>query len=327
MSMMILLVMGMIVNALAFEKGDVYLTFNVVDEDGTPVEGASVRGGAWWPDNVRRTKDGTFSDTSDTDGVAHAELIVYADMNVIAEKEGHYKYSTTYNVWDPKSHGMTLKNGRWQPWGQTNTIVLKRILNPVPMYVKRVNEAVPVLGKSVGYDLEKGDWVAPYGKGVTSDLIFNAKGIRKDMFDSEMQIRVSFSNLHDGIQLYTVPLHRESPTGSQFISDHNAPDSGYQDEYVFDQLVRGNKRINVNSRDEQMAYFRVRSKVDSDGNLMSAQYGKMYGDIYGCWRDGKLTVRFLYYLNPTPNDRNMEFDSNRNLFPSTRRYNPIRYRP
>jgi hypothetical protein len=27
-----------------------------------------------------------------------------------------------------------------------------------------------------------------------------------------------------------------------------------------------------------------------------------------------LTVDFYYYLNPTPNDRNMEFDMKRNLF-------------
>ena len=33
--------------------------------------------------------------------------------------------------------------------------------------------------------------------------------------------------------------------------------------------------------------------------------------FFGCT---KRTLRFTYYLNPTPNDRNMEFDPKRNLF-------------
>jgi hypothetical protein len=35
-----------------------------------------------------------------------------------------------------------------------------------------------------------------------------------------------------------------------------------------------------------------------------AHYGKIYGDF----------MNFTYYLNPTPNDRNVEFDPKRNLF-------------
>jgi hypothetical protein len=50
-------------------------------------------------------------------------------------------------------------------------------------------------------------------------------------------------------------------------------------------------------------YIRVRTKVDDRGNIVSAHYGKIYGDF----------MQFKYYLNPTINDRNVEFDPKQNL--------------
>ena len=62
--------------------------------------------------------------------------------------------------------------------------------------------------------------------------------------------------------------------------------------------------------------FRIRTVLDDMGNIVSARYGKIYGPIEYGESDtnpgGK--VRFTYYLNPTPNDRNVEFDPERNLF-------------
>jgi hypothetical protein len=45
--------------------------------------------------------------------------------------------------------------------------------------------------------------------------------------------------------------------------------------------------------------------LDSNGNAKSALYGKIYGDT--------MMMNFHYYLNPTPNDRNVEFDPKQNL--------------
>jgi hypothetical protein len=47
----------------------------------------------------------------------------------------------------------------------------------------------------------------------------------------------------------------------------------------------------------------VRTVLDEQGNVKSALYGKIYGDF----------MHFSYYLNPTPNSRNVEFDPKRNL--------------
>ena len=59
-----------------------------------------------------------------------------------------------------------------------------------------------------------------------------------------------------------------------------------------------------NEHDPNRIYlFRVRTVEDHDGNIVSARYGKIYGDF----------MQFSYYLNPTPNDRNIEFDPKQNL--------------
>ena len=43
--------------------------------------------------------------------------------------------------------------------------------------------------------------------------------------------------------------------------------------------------------------------MDYSGNIVSAHYGKIYGDF----------MTFKYYLNPTPKSRNVEFDPKQNL--------------
>jgi hypothetical protein len=45
--------------------------------------------------------------------------------------------------------------------------------------------------------------------------------------------------------------------------------------------------------------------------VKSALYGKIAGPI-SCGAQGY--IEFTYYLNPTPNDRNMESDPTKNLF-------------
>ena len=63
--------------------------------------------------------------------------------------------------------------------------------------------------------------------------------------------------------------------------------------------------------------FRVRTKYDERGNVIEAYYGKIYGDIVMGWSyQGVSSVSFLYYFNPTLNDRNLEWDMKNNLCPN-----------
>ena len=59
---------------------------------------------------------------------------------------------------------------------------------------------IPATNQSCGYDLEKSDWVAPYGKGLVADMIFNLKRRYANVNDFEVNLDATFSNPLDGIQ-------------------------------------------------------------------------------------------------------------------------------
>ena len=66
---------------------------------------------------------------------------------------------------------------------------------------------------------------------------------------------------------------------------------------------------------DQNYIFRVRTKVNERGEIISALYGKIHGRIEtGGYLQPLPRLQFTYYLNPTPNDRNIEFDPEKNLF-------------
>jgi hypothetical protein len=170
----------------------------------------------------------------------------------------------------------------------TFTLMLKKIGKPIPMYAKSITYIkFPIFNKPIGYDLTIGDWVAPYGKGANTDFLFAENHVDAK---SGYTFTVSFPNPGDGIQ----GLTRDWSLGvSGLVSFHEAPIDGYQPKYEKTQM----------SNPDRIYYFRVRTKLDENGNVVSAHYGKIYGDF----------MQFRYYFNPTPNNRNIEFDPKQNL--------------
>ena len=196
-------------------------------------------------------------------------------------------------------------------------IVIKQIKSPVPMYAKNliVGLGGPLKlpsydGNSYGYDLVIGDWVVPHGKGILSDFIFKFEGEFSDqpygrLTNYDNKFRVSFSNANDGIIAWEGTSEAGRTYGSELVSGYEAPKEGYQDTWVRRTWKEKGGYHQTTSNMDRNFYFRVRTKVDEKGNIISAHYGKIYGDF----------MSFIYYLNPTPNDRNVEFDPKRNLLP------------
>jgi hypothetical protein len=146
-----------------------------------------------------------------------------------------------------------------------------------------------------------GDWVSPNGKGVSTDIIFTGKLNRKDRNDFDYKLTVSFPKPDDGIQEFIVP---DAEKGSGLRSPHEAPTNGYQTAVVKTMSHHPGQGAKDDMNDPNRNYFfRVRTVKDHEGNIVSAHYGKIYGDF----------MQFSYYLNPTPNDRNIEFDLKQNL--------------
>jgi len=183
------------------------------------------------------------------------------------------------------------------------------------MYVKSVNLGVPVFDKPIAFDLMIGDWLAPYGKGINTDIVFTAHNEKRSEFDWDYKLVVSFPNSGDGIQQFSVP---DAEKGSALHSLHEAPTNNYQPQWVQTMACRPHIGGYSGNRDENRNYyFRVRTKLDENGNVVSALYGKIYGDF----------MQFRYYLNPTPNSRNIEFDPKQNLFKAKKSRDSTNFAP
>ena len=74
-------------------------------------------------------------------------------------------------------------------------------------------------------------------------------------------------------------------------------------EWIQWRMRRPGQPVDTNRDENRNYFFRVRTVLDEEGNVKSALYGKIYGDF----------MQFRYYLNPTLNDRNVEFDPEHNL--------------
>ena len=221
-----------------------------------------------------------------------------------------------YITWPPHYEFDEVVNGRWVPENPTIEVVLKRIKNPIPMYAKEVGPVrpldIPVLGKEVGFDLMEADWVVPYGTGRVSDFIFKMERRFVSVYDFDSTFAINFSNDRDGIISARKPVHQ----GSELRLDYEAPKDGYMPSVLKRAYAHPpSKLITTGIDPDQNYYFRVRTVLDKNGKIESAHYGKIHGDFgFARFRDNR-GVQFRYYLNPTPNDRNLEFDPERNLFP------------
>ena len=229
--------------------------------------------------------------------------------------------------------------GNWLPDNLVATIRLQRVEHPIPIMVKQVewrNWRQGLLGLQgsnavLRLDMVKGDWLPPYGHGETSDL-----EIASELQITGKERRFLRATASEGDVLFYDLVQTIRPAGADdCISElQSDPTSGIKIRHGSDEgrgarIVRRQgrrKRFSMGGEwygkrfddtDENRCYtFRIRSRYDERGNLAEARYGKIYGDFKfeGHLDRGIISVRFLYYLNPTPLDRNLEWDRRNNGF-------------
>ena len=295
------------------EKAQAQVTFHVVTDDGKPVANVDVTASTflYWDRKEGFGKD-VYQDIkgrTDKDGMT---TITFASER----GDVHYGIHDVpgyYPTWNLEYQFKEIKDGKWQPWNPILELEFKPILKPIPMYARKKGAikpfAIPAIGQPVGFDMMAGDWVAPHGKGSVSDMLFTLT--EKVPYVSAEQpfdvtLTVTFTNKGDGIQSVLVPLNR----GSEFRLPRYAPEDGYEPQLVKEIAHATGEPIASGTREDQNYFVRVRTVLDEKGKVQSALYAKIDGDIQ-FW--GNRKTRFTYYLNPNPNDRNMEFDLKQNL--------------
>jgi hypothetical protein len=225
---------------------------------------------------------------------------IYSAIGGVFEKEGYYK--TIGSFW------------RWKEWekvppSSTNfTIVMKRIINPVPIKTKEVSLFFPQFETPFGFDYEIGDWIFPNGKGKVEDMRLTLSGRYSSKSDYDMTMLVAFPDGHDGMQPFFVPP--EDGSGllhSKLPPPQIAPDSGYARTLErFTRLQPPNRRGYSSYDATKRWIFRTRTAVDDKGDIIAANYGWTTTDMIFAPGKGVGNIRFTYYYNPDPHSRSLE---------------------
>ncbi len=289
-------------NANALFKNTKF-TVLVLSEEGEPVPGIRVGVGL-----EKNTRWGT--DSSGQTGISGAD----GKTTFTGQSNGHITYGGSKDGYYPSYYDYDFEDlgtFGWEPWNPELKIVMRKIVDPVPMYARNAKFSkltIPVIGKEVGFDLIAVDWMPPYGKGLHADFIFYQEKRVASWRDYDAMVRITFSNRKDGI----IKINEDLQNGSEFKLPRFAPESGYENNLLIQQRNRPGKAwISGFDRNDNFI-FRIRSQ-EKDGKIISAMYGKIIGPIeIGPTKD-PTGLYFKYYLNPD-GTRNLEFDPDRNLF-------------
>ena len=221
--------------------------------------------------------------------------------------------------------------GVWQPDNLVATITLQRIEHPIPLFIKRfenggadyVNSDLFAKGEGcLQLDLMKGEWLPPVGNGERADVVFtrlphedlgigtNFNGRTAISYRDSMA--VVFAGKGNGLEEVPCP----DMAGLMIREAHM---DGYRQEYLCWKGRMSDLKYSSHFDRRRNFVFRIRTQYDENGKIKSAYYGKIYGDIDFKKLIGSAVAvaapSFCYYLNPSENDTNLEWDMKNNLCP------------
>lgn len=282
------------------------LTILAVDDDQLPLSNMQVH--VWLSESAIR--DGW----TDNNGIFIAEgPCTIKDIPITILKEGFYDSRTRYEYPNYQS----IIDHKWQPWNPLVKVLVRRIVKPIPMYAKQLHVVVPVLDQLVGFDLVKADWIVPYGVGEVADVMFQIKKRWVDVHDFESSLDLLLPNKGDGLQETSLSPSKDST----FKLGRSAPTEGYD---IINMHLSDSSKSYFVPDEQQSFYFRIRTVTNDSRQDSSALYGKIRTYIGFDARKNRTTISFSYYLNPTPNDRNLEFDPKHNLFTDLESWQEVR---
>jgi hypothetical protein len=292
----------------------------VIDDLGTPIPEVDVK--IWFSSFVDKASDRNER-LSDENGIAIAQGETQVGVFIRAKRAGYYDVAS-----EPYIAPAALIE---------RTYVLPRKLNPIPLFGSaKTNLDLPAQNVWLGFDFEVNDWIAPYGKGKVADIklkysnefkgyLSEGKNLERALEMSKTIALRSGKNFSedefkfsagkwDGVLELSFPNPQEGvyEEEKRFLPynelklPHLAPESGYAPKRQYEASTYKGR-----PPERPIGLFlRTRVKLNAAGKIVSANYAKIYGDIYF---DARGQVSFGYYYNPAPNDRNLEYDRSRNL--------------
>ena len=253
-----------------YQGAQATLQLTVRDDRGEPVEDARVEASFWNPfQNPTRVQIGHTDDSGTVSFTGEG----YSDTHYYVGKDGYYGSRGRAVLEKPdKAPEHFWERLRWEP--VIRDITLKKKRNPIEGFLHiGIELKTPARNHPVWLDLENFDWLPPYGEGVHRDVAITLQTARvrfeEQEFDRIAKVHFTFPNTYDGAQICDI-----SPQSHRKVGYHVDTTKPFVNPVILEADFTRN-------HDEFLPYtcyltFRVRSKCDENGNLVSAQYGFMY---------------------------------------------------
>ena len=278
------------------------IELKIVNDDGTPIPDASID--VFMGMNFR-VKGYSIAGRTDTNGVFVIEGKTCGDeINVNVSKPGFYRTSRTFKFVE-MGHEHDVIDGRWQPYGAVEELILRDIRDPKEMpkelfwkfkYTKAINTWI-------GYDIKENDFVVPNGNGKVSDfevyIDWNGAWLPKYR---GMAVKIRFTEPFGGYYAYDLSANSEFKGPYVASPDSICRTSAEFSEHVLDNGCREQRLFDH----AKCWVVRSRCKVSPEGKLNAANYSVMYDVAFTCNKDGYGGFCITGAFNPTPNDTNLE---------------------
>ena len=298
------LTIGLAMVWLVGKAESVKVVYHILSEDGNPVTNAVVkttterdRLNISWTKPIKMK---TWTVSSGNDGRAISDFTCHSGyFEVEVSADGFYPERLRDQYFATRLN--SSNTGQiFEEREKELSITLRRIINPVDMVVHRFpHKNFPRRSGEFGFDLERCDWTAPFGAGKVADVTF-----KYDLVVTNDVARcagmLAFNASGGAYKL-------KKQKGTSFVSVYEADSNAtYRTEFPFSSYCSykdcgdyGAVRV---AEDDEYLVFRTRIVKDEKGNIVSANYGKIYGAIRTVGFFGATAI----YLNPTPNDTNLE---------------------
>jgi len=301
------------------------LALRFADESGRPLDRVSVRALLMTEDDPRAQSMDDAKGLTKADGFFRFEPRKQLTMlQAQGERAGFY----TVDLRTPARFARPGPGGS-SVW----TLTMPRKIKPIPLCAFR-----PWLSRGNGqfrrdvwiaYDLRLGSPLPPFGRGEVEDFRFQVTAVMTGWNAPrayvDEQRRIPPAKLWDeetvrdvyGVWQAELRLAFPHPQAGILRSEqfwpyarlkmpHAAPAAGYRPDF---KAVHVSDRPADEAEDEVGYWLRTRVKTDDAGKIVEAHYAKIVGPL----RFTQATLGFTYCFNPTPSDRNLEFDPKRNL--------------
>lgn len=286
------------------QGADAALNVFVHDERGKPIPGAQVRCAFW----LGRSGGGNVVyGVADQTGHFLARGRSNDDVHAKVVSEGYYaSYARKVLGGTSAVDGILVRDGRWQPYGEDWPILLRKIVNPVPLdsCINRKEYHISATNAWIGFDMEKRDWVKPHGDGIQADFEIN--------FDWDGTVRGHYTGASLDLRFpdpFSGGYWTEKTNGSDYKFAYCADtNQNFLSEFRFvvKREKQGWKRAVFG--EDKLLIARTRCKVDDEGVLVAANYSQILGIDFHWGSKGKGRFFISYIRNPSVNDTNLESD-------------------